>query len=149
MTDVLTDPVFSYRRAGRSLRGMAILALVWAALLCLLIVFEAAPMVVAILAVFTLPALWDLIRNPLAGIELNATHLRWFTGPRDALIALAEVDHIRLDTRLDFSVRASIVLPNGRKIRMPFEATPPHQAFEEALTAQGVTVKRFHFQLLQ
>ena len=53
---------------------------------------------------------------------------------RDALVALTEVDHIRLDTRLDFSVRASIVLPNGRKIRVPFEATPPHQAFEDALT---------------
>lgn len=145
----MTDAVFSYRRAGRSLRGMATLAGVWAVLLYLLIALEAAPVVVAILAVFTLPALCALIRNPLAGIDLSATHLRWFTGPRDALVALTEVDHIRLDTRLDFSVRASIILPNGRKIRVPFEATPPHQAFEDALTAQGVTVKRFHFQLLQ
>ncbi|OAN79400.1 hypothetical protein A8B82_08315 [Sulfitobacter sp. EhC04] len=145
----MTDTVFSYRRAGRSLRGMSTLAGVWAVLLYLLIALEAAPVVVAILAVFTLPALWDLIRNPLAGIDLSATHLRWFTGPRDALVALTEVDHIRLDTRLDFSVRASIVLPNGRKVRVPFEATPPHQAFEDALTAQGVSVKRFHFQLLQ
>lgn len=128
---------------------MAILIAVWAALLYLLIVLDAAPMIVAILAVFTLPALWDLVRNPLAGIDLSATHLRWFTGPRDAVIALSEIDHIRLDTRLDLSVRASIVLPSGRRIRMPFEATPPHQAFEDALTAQGVTVKRFHFQLLQ
>lgn len=128
---------------------MVVLAAVWAVLVYLLIGLEAAPVVVAVLGVFTLPALWDLIRNPLAGVDLSATHLRWFTGPRDAVIALSEVDHIRLDTRLDFSVRASVVLPSGRKIRLPFESTPPHQAFEDALNLQGVTVKRFHFQLLQ
>ena len=65
------------------------------------------------------------------------------------MVAFSEIDHFRLDTRLDFSVRATVVLRSGRKIRLPFEATPPHQAFEDALTARGVTVKRFHFQLLQ
>lgn len=149
MSEAIRDPVFTYRRAGRSRRGMVVLAAVWAVLLYLLIGLQAAPAVVAVLALFTLPALWDLIRNPLAGVDLDATRLRWFTGPRDAIIALSEVDHIRLDTRLDFSVRASVVLPSGRKIRIPFEATPPHETLETALATQGVTVKRFHFQLLQ
>ena len=140
---------YSYRRDGRSTRGAVVVGLVWTMLAGMFIFLDAAPLLVLILGLFTLPALWDLIRNPQAGVELSDAKLRWFTGPRDAEVALTEIDHVRLDTRLDFSVRASVILNTGRKIRLPFEATPPHQAFEAALTAQGVTVKRFHFQLLQ
>ncbi|WP_237267578.1 hypothetical protein [Sulfitobacter alexandrii] len=149
MTVAPQDAVLSFRREGRSLRGAAVLVAVWGALAALWIGLEAAPVLVAILGAFTLPALWDLVRNPLAGMDLTPTRLRWFTGPRDAHIALSEIDHLRLDTRLDFSVRATVVLSNGRKIRIPFEATPPHRSFETALVSQGVRVKRFHFQLLQ
>ena len=143
------SPSFTHRHAGRSVKGAVIVAGVWALLASLWIFLDAAPWLVGILALFTLPALWDLIKNPAAGVTLTDTRLRWFTGPRDAVVAFSEIDHVRLDTRLDFSVRATVVLRSGRKIRLPFEATPPHRAFEDALTARGVTVKRFHFQLLQ
>ena len=140
---------FTYRRAGRSTKGAVVVGAVWAVLAALWVFLDAAPWLVGILALCTLPALWDLIKNPSAGVTLTASRLRWFTGPRDARVALSEIDHVRLDTRLDFSVRATVVLRTGRKIRLPFEATPPHQPLEDALTARGVTVKRFHFQLLQ
>jgi hypothetical protein len=47
------------------------------------------------------------------------------------------------------SVRATVVLKTGRKIKLPFEATPPHRALETALHARGITTERHHFTLIQ
>ena len=145
----MAQAVYAYRRDGRSLRGAVVVAAVWLVLAALLVFLDAAVWLVGALALATVPAVWDLIRNPASGLTLEADRLCWHSGPQTAVVALAEVDHIRLDTRLDFSVRATVVLQTGRKIRIPFEATPPHQAYEQVLTDAAVTVKRFHFQLLQ
>ena len=133
------------RRPATLLTVLAVLTALWAAWVWL----EAATGLVLLFAAFTLPAIVDLIRNPLAGLTLTAEALTWYSGRRTGSVSLTELDHVRLDTRLDFSVRATAVLDTGRKIRLPFEATPPHRQFEAALEAQGVTVKRFHFQLRQ
>ncbi len=142
-------PELTYRAQGRSLRtGITVLG-IWIALITLWIGLDAAPWIMAFLALFTLPALWDLITDPPSGLTLDATTLTWFTGKRRAIVQLDEIDQIRLDTRLDFSVRATLVLNTGRKIRLPFEATPPDQLFEDALTARGLKTRRTHFQLMQ
>ncbi|NNE52666.1 MAG: hypothetical protein HKN30_09720 [Sulfitobacter sp.] len=140
---------FTYHRQGRGRRLAAILLVIWVALVYLWAALDATPWILGFLALFTLPGLNDLIRNPSAGLSLTDETLSWHTGRRSAEIPLEEVDYVRLDTRLDFSVRATAVLKTGRKVRLPFESTPPHQAFEETLKDRGIRTERHHFTLMQ
>lgn len=140
---------FTYRTRGRSRRTLVVVGVVWLALLVLWLGLQANVWIVLFLALFTLPACWDLIADPPSGFELSDRQISWFSGKRQAQVQLDEVNHVHLNTRLDFSVKATLVLTNGAKLRLPFEATPPDQALEAALTAQGIAVKRTHFQLIQ
>jgi len=152
MSPEAVDPVadgFSFRQSARRVSTAITVAAIWTALLAALVFLDAAWWIIAFLLAFTLPALWDLLRDTQSGLDLAPDRLSWFTGSRRADIPLEDIDHMRLDTRLDFSVRASAVLTSGRKIRLPFECTPPHQAFEDALSAHGLQVRRTHFQLRQ
>ncbi|MEM6303516.1 MAG: hypothetical protein AAF744_02290 [Pseudomonadota bacterium] len=143
------DTPFAYRTAARSPATFLAFAAVWAALIAAWVWLDAAIWILAVIAAFTLPALYDLVMGPEAGLTLEADEMTWFSGRRTATLPYSEMAHMRLDTRLDFSVRATAVLQTGRKIRLPFEATPPHRAFEEALQARGLKVERHHFQLFQ
>ena len=140
---------YAYTRTARRLTAVLVVAAVLLTLLAAWFWLDAATWIVSGLALFTLPALYDLAVNPAAGLTLTHDTLSWHSGRRHAQVTLDEIDNLRLDTRLDFSVRASVVLRTGRKIRLPFEATPPHRAFETALEARGIKVMRFHFQLMQ
>ncbi len=139
---------FSYRRAGRNRATLLAVAAVWAGLIAAIALVDAAPWLMGIIGLFTLPALWDLWRNPASGLEFTPRALTWFTGRRAGEIAWAEIDRFRLDTRLDFSVRASAVLRSGRKIRLPYECTPPDKLFEAALNARGIRTERHNFSLI-
>ncbi|MBW4707857.1 hypothetical protein KX928_08675 [Roseobacter sp. YSTF-M11] len=139
---------FSYRRAGRNRATLWVVLGVWAVLILAMTQVDAAPWLMGIIALFTLPALWDLIANPVAGLDFDDRELRWFSGKRQASLRWSEVDFMRLDTRLDFSVRVTAVLQTGRKIRLPYEATPPHQSLETALHAIGIRTERHHFSLV-
>jgi len=132
-------------RHGRSPRLVAVLILVYAMLIAGIILIDAAWWLMATLALLTLPALWDLWRDPSAGVRLGADRLEWHTGRRHATLELQEIKHMRFDTRWDFSVRVTAVLNNGKRARLPYEALPPHQIFEKSLVAHGVTVQRHHF----
>lgn len=136
---------FVFLRQGRSRRMMAVLILVYATLAGLIIMVDAAWWVIGLLAIPTLPALWDLWRNPSAGVQLGETKLAWHSGRRSGAIDLAEIDHMRFDTRWDFSVRVSAVLKGGKRVHLPFESTPPHRDFETAFQDRGIQVKRNHF----
>ena len=144
----MTD-TFIFEQQARSRRTLVIVLGVWAVLIAAWVWLDAAWWIMAFLGAFTLPAVYDLIRNPKAGLRLDAQTLSWFSGRRQGALELSEIEHIRLNTRLDFSVRVTAVLTTGRKIRLPFESTPPHQTFENALLARGVKTQRHHFQLLQ
>ncbi|WP_300055888.1 hypothetical protein [uncultured Roseobacter sp.] len=139
---------FTYHRQGRSWTALGVVLAIWALLILAILLVQAAPWLMGIIALFTLPALWEVWANPAAGLQMDDHGLRWFTGNREATLTWAEVDHMRLDTRLDFSVRATAVLTSGRKIRLPYEATPPHAAFEAALQGLGVRTERHHFSLI-
>ena len=139
----------TYTRQGRSPRaGMAILT-IWLGLVLVWLGLQAAWWIVGFLALFTLPACWEFASNPPSGLTLDEVAIRWHSGKRHAEVALDEIDLVRLDTRLDFSVRATLVLTDGNKIRLPFEATPPHQELEDALNARNIKTQRHHFQLMQ
>lgn len=136
---------FIFERRGRSARAIALLAAIYGLLIALVVVVDAAWWLVLLLALTTLPALWDVLRDSRAGLRLTRDRLDWHTGRRQGTLALAEIERMRFDTRWDFSVRVSALLAGDRQVRLPHEATPPHHAFETALTERGVAVERRHF----
>ncbi|KIN73042.1 hypothetical protein Z949_2224 [Sulfitobacter guttiformis KCTC 32187] len=121
---------------------------IWALIFAAYALLDASPAILAVVGAFTLPALYDLVRDPQSSLTLDTQTLRWVSGRQEAEIALAEIDHLRFDTRLDLSVRLTVVRPSGIKIRIPYPATPPHTLFEAVAQDAGVTTRRYHFTLI-
>ncbi len=143
----MQDGAFTFQSNGRRSSTLIVVVAVWGVLGLAIVIFDAAFWIVAVLGAFTLPAFYDLVRNTKAGMTLDAERVTWFSGRRSAELALDQIRMARLDTRLDLSVRACFVLNTGRKVRVPFEATPPHEQLEAALSARGIKVERHHFSL--
>lgn len=139
---------YHYETTGRNRRTLVTLGLVWILILLAIALLDASLILMALIALCTAPALYDLASGRASGLALGPERFSWFAGRRTGEIAWDKIDHIRLDTRLDFSVRASAVLTSGRKVRVPLEATPPADMFEQILTDRGIAVKRHHFSLL-
>ena len=137
-----------YAHSGRNPATLVVLLAVWACLAGAVILLDAAWWLMALLGLFTLPALWDLLSARQAGMRLDDEGLHWHAGRRTGTVAWNRIDRVRLDTRLDLSTRAALVLDTGRKIRLPQEATPPDAELEAELDARGVKVERHHFSLL-
>ncbi|GGH21845.1 hypothetical protein SAMN05444007_102356 [Cribrihabitans marinus] len=138
-------PPFSFVRRNRTLRNIAVLAAIYAALAAVLLQLDAAPWLVGGLALFTLPALWDVLAGTSASLRLDGAELRWRSGRREGDLGLAEIDSIRFDTRWDLSVRVTLLLRGGGRVRLPQDCVPPHRDFEAALQARGLRVERHHF----
>lgn len=147
MSPVDVEP-FHWERQGRNPVTLYAVGGTWALLIALILLVEASPTLMGFLALFTLPAVWELYANPSAGMTIDSETLHWFTGKKQATLDWVEVKHIRLDTRLDFSVRATAVLTAGRKIRLPYECTPPDKLLEAVLNAHGIKTERHHFSLI-
>jgi hypothetical protein len=137
--------VLEFTRQGRSGRVMIVLAAVYVLLGMAVLTIDAAWWLMAALALPTLPALRDIYINPSAGVRLDPKGLEWHSGRRRGRLELAEIDHMRFDTRWDFSVRVAAVLHDSKRVYLPFESLPPHRAFEAALETVGVRVQRHHF----
>lgn len=144
----MTDGAFEFARRGRAPGTAAVLVALYAAMAAAMIWLNAAWWLMAALALPTLPALWALWSNPSAGLRLSCDRLEWHSGRRRASVALAEIDHMRFDTRLDLSVRVTAVLADGARLRLPYESLPPHRSLERAFEAHDVRVVRHHFTLL-
>lgn len=136
---------FSFTRQNRSPRAVLILIGVYASLIGLMIVFDAVWWLMGLLALTTLPALWDIVKDTSAGMELTHDTLRWHTGQRHGELSLSEVDRFRFDTRWDLSVRVSAILKSDKRLRLPDESLPPHRQLEEVLKEAGFAVERHHF----
>ncbi|MEM1004982.1 MAG: hypothetical protein AAF496_11320 [Pseudomonadota bacterium] len=136
---------YTFRRQNRNSRTVVILIAVYAALLTLIIVFDAAWWLVGLLSVATLPAVWDILQDSSAGMSMEADQIAWYSGKRQGHINLQEIDYFRFDTRWDFSVRVSMILTTGKRVRLPDESLPPHRTLEKILENAGFTVRRHHF----
>lgn len=139
---------YRYETNGRNLKTLFWVALVWALILAAVYWLEASLILAGLVALCTLPAIYDLAAERQSGVTLEQSGLHWFAGSRSGEVAWDKFDHIRLDTRLDLSVRASAVLTSGRKLRLPLECTPNADSFADALAARGIRVERHHFSLL-
>lgn len=118
----------------------------WAALAVLWVVFDMAPWITLVLAAFTLPALWDLIRDRRSHIELYQGRIVWESplGRND----VKDADHVRINRRFDFSFRITVVHVGGATTRLPADLAPPIAAFEAALGAAGIPTQRHPFSLI-
>ncbi|UWQ80464.1 hypothetical protein K3725_05530 [Leisingera sp. S132] len=146
-TPVTSAPAedYSFSRRGRSRAALLATGGWLAAVLVLWLVLDAALWLVILLALPVLPALTDLIRNPLSGMKISDGHIEWFTGKLTGKADLAEIALVRFDTRWDFSVRATLILENGKRIRLPQEATPPHEETDAEFQKRGIRTERHHF----
>ena len=136
---------FTYRAIGRNWTTLIVTLSVWVVLAFLSLRVEMAPWLAMIVFLFTLPADYDLISARASGIKVNGDQIAWYAGKRNNSVAANLIDHIKLDTRLDLSVRCTLVLSSGQKVKVPFEACPKHRALEAQLHAHGYTTRRQHF----
>lgn len=137
--------VFQDRRQGRSWKLGLMLVAVYAALLWLWLVLDAALWIIAIPYLATVPAVWDMARNPVAELTMDRRHLTWRSGGRSDSIPLDTIEKAQFDTRWDFSVRVTLLFRDGARMRLPMECTRAHRALETAMQDQNIPVERRHF----
>ncbi|KUP93792.1 hypothetical protein [Tritonibacter horizontis] len=139
---------FRYHRDARTRGALIGLALWLLALVALWAIFHARGWTLVILALPTLPALWELWRNPVAWLVIDDHSLRWQCPRSTAEFAVPEIDHVLLVTRWDFSIRATVHSRLGTHHRIPPHVTPKAAALESALRSHGIPVKTQHFTVL-
>ncbi|QTN35890.1 hypothetical protein [Cognatishimia activa] len=135
---------YSYESQGRTPKSIAALV----AMVFILIGLDYIGTVwwiIVIVAMITLPAAIDVFVNATARLDLNDSQLFWKNRSQEVTIPLHEIEKIRFDGRMDMSVRVSVVLNDGRKLRMPYDAMPPHKELEAALQARDVRTERHAF----
>ncbi|WP_417712763.1 hypothetical protein [Pseudophaeobacter arcticus] len=137
-----------FQRRGRSWALASAIFLWLAALIFGGIALEISAWLLAVLALPTLPGLWELWRNPMSRLALTADQICWFTATGNTAVPLAKVSLLRLDRRWDLSFRATLILEDGQKLRMPQHVLPPVEQLEEALSARGIPSQRHHFTVL-
>ncbi len=138
---------FEYTAHGRNRRTVMALAVTAAVLVWLRLAFGASIWLLGPFALVTLPALWDLWSNRASGVHLDDDALSWHSGRRRGRVGLHEIAHLRFDRRFDFSMRVTVVLNGGQKVRLPQEALPPRRAFSAALQARGIEIQQHPFSI--
>ncbi len=137
----------THTRQGRNRVTLLAVVVVWVILLFLWVWLNAAWWVIGFFFLFTLPAVHDLRTNPQSSLTLSEQGLNWQNRQQQIDLPLARLDRVRLDTRWDFSVRATIFLTDGQKLRLPQDCLPPHRAFEASLNSYGIKTVRNHFRV--
>lgn len=139
---------YAFENRGRSRRAAVVLALIWAALLAGLRLIDLSPWIAGFIFALTLPAAWEFLADPVASLNLTRDRIAWASARISGDLPLSAILKARLDTRLDLSVRVTLMLKDGRRIRLPHACVPPHRRFEDELKARGITTERHHFSLI-
>lgn len=138
-----------HHATGRSLRAGLIVTAVWGLILCLWLWIDLSPWIAAALLAATLPAAWDFASARQAWLRLDDSRLVWGSGRTRGEIALDRIDHVRLETRLDLSVRVRVVpTGGGRRITLPQDALPGWAQLQQAFETRNIRTERHHFSLL-
>jgi len=138
-----------HSRSFRNRKQAILLALLWGAGFGLYIVLEASPIIVALLFLVSLPAAYDFLRGDTATLEITSEHVKWSWRKHDHTVDLSNIAHVQLTTRLDLSLRMTLHLTSGRKLRVidPCVIGTAHD-LEMTFANFGIRVKRSHFSLL-
>ncbi|MEM0946926.1 MAG: hypothetical protein AAGK37_05940 [Pseudomonadota bacterium] len=136
---------FRYERPARRPAGYAMVGLGLALLLALIFVFDAHPLLIAVTALAVSPALYEIIRGTNATLRVDDNKIAWTSGTRAGEVPLNQIDTARLATTLDFSQRATLILKNGTKLRLPPESLPPGRALDGECEKRGIAHRRSLF----
>ena len=135
--------IYKFERRGRSTGSLIVLGVIWAVTITLTLLLNLALWIAAALLVFTLPALWDYIRDSKAEIEVWPNRLVWRAAFSDG--DRSDIDHVRLNRRFDGTVKVLLVHVGGATTRLPPDIAPPIAPFESALNVAGITTQRNPF----
>ena len=139
---------FQHHVQSRKAGAIALLIAIYAALIGAIVAIDAAPWLMGALAVPTLPALADIWTNRRAGLCLDDHTLSWYSGRTDGEVTLKRIAKVRFERRFDFSIRVSVLLTDGKRLRLPYEALPKGNALAGALERRGVAIERNPFSIL-
>ncbi len=114
-------------------------------LIAFIFVIDGHPLLIAVTALAIAPALYDLIRGTTASLSLNDTRIAWTSGSRHGEVPLDQIDIARLATTLDFSQRATLILKDGTKLRLPPESLPPGRVLDGECERRGISHRRSLF----
>ena len=104
--------------------------------------------IVTLVALISLPAALDVLLNVRSSLDLDDERLFWKNRSQEVTIPLFEIEKVRFDGRIDLSTRVTIVLRDGRKLRLPYDALPPHKELESELQSRDVRTERNAFTVL-
>ena len=104
--------------------------------------------IVVLVALISLPAALDVLLNVRSSLDLDDERLFWKNRSQEVTIPLFEIEKVRFDGRMDLSTRVTIVLRDGRKLRLPYDALPPHKELESELQSRDVRTERNAFTVL-
>lgn len=104
--------------------------------------------ILAILSVFAVPALVDVLFNPVSTFALKDGVLRWKSATQEAEMRTEQIRSARFDTRLDISVRATLNMVDGSKVRIPNDVLPSPDRLQATLEAYDIPVERHHFRVM-
>ncbi|HCP80669.1 MAG TPA: hypothetical protein DIT67_03445 [Octadecabacter sp.] len=135
--------IYRHERRGRRWGVVLPLLGVWVAIIALWISLNAAWWIVTIALAFTLPALWDVIRDTRTWIEVWPKRIVWGSALRSG--ETADIDHVRLDRRFDGGMKITLIHVGGTHTRLPPDVSPPIDAFQDALKDAGITAQRHPF----
>lgn len=140
-------PPLTYRHYGRNRRTLGALA-VAAVVLLFLHSIGTMTWILVLLSLFAAPALVDVLLNPVSTFEFSEGILRWKSATQTAEIPTDQIRSARFDTRLDVSIRVTLTMVNGSKVRIPNDVLPSHKIFEAALKDCDIPVERHHFRVI-
>jgi hypothetical protein len=140
--------IYAFKRSARSPRAVGFVALWWIVLFALYLFFNAVPVIILGLAIVSLPALIDIGKGATSELQITQSDISWRSGRRAAQLPRGQLKSVRLDTRLDLTLRMTLITYQGSKVRLPYECMPPAQQIEAALKDQDILYERHHFTLL-
>jgi len=138
-------PILDHRVSARRPRACAIVALVWVFALVLWLRLDAVWWLPALMVGLTVPAVIEAWRNDTSGLVLTGQTLSWSSARQSGTVAVADVDHVHFNTRLDFAVSTKLHLVDGTVLRLPIEVVPPYPDLVTALDAAAMRHERHHF----
>ncbi len=139
---------FHFERNARTSRTAAALIAWWVGLALLYLLVQAHPGILAGLLLLSLPAVYEFGANASSSLAFTEDEISWRAGRQGDALPRSGLKRVRLDTRLDLSVRMTLERHQGRDIRLPYQCVPPMTTLEAGLKAANLPYVRNNFSLI-